>query len=530
MTGMLEPDAPLLPVANAISDGEPVDWPAVESSAGEEAERALVRDLRVVAEIVALHRRLAPLPDVAAATIMDELVEESARSGSPRDPSVPMAGQSHLPAWGHLQLVELVGGGAFGEVYRARDPRLDRDVALKLLRRRESAQPRASAVVDEGRLLARVRHPNVITVYGADRIQGHVGVWMEFIQGRTLEQDLQARGPFAPEEVAGIGVDVCRALEAVHRAGLLHRDVKAQNVMREPDARIVLMDFGAGREDDAAGAASDLAGTPLYLAPEIFSGGVASAQSDLYSLGVLLYRLLTGSYPVAGRTLADVRAAHARGDRGSLREARPEVPRKLAEYIERALAHDPAERFAGAAAMEAALTTLVEPSRSPPRLWIAGVAAALMAVVAIATAAALRNRASPLSRAGGPPTFHRVEGFSKDVFMTGIASFDGCYVPFTESTAGDLAVLELATGKRRRLTNNVSWEKSGDYATYSIVSVDSTQVAYSWTHKDGPDDVRIIGIEGGAPRVLFSDPQAAGLQVTDWSRDGKYLLIGHGAG
>ena len=158
---------------------------------------------------------------------------------------------------------------------------------------------------------------------------------------------------------------------------------------------------------------------------------------------------------------------------------------------------------------------------------MAGVAAALIAVVAIATAAVLRNRASPLSRAGGPPTFHRVEGFSEDIFITGIPSFDGRYVPFSESTAGDLAVLELATGTRRRLTNNVSWDKSGDYAMYSIVSADGTQVAYSWAHKDGSYDVRIIGIDGGAPRVLFSDPQAADLQVADWSRDGKYLLVGY---
>ena len=146
-------------------------------------------------------------------------------------------------------MLERVGEGAFGEVYRAWDTRLDREVALKLLRRQDwSHAGDASAVIDEGRMLAQVRHPNVVTVHGADRIAGRVGLWMEFIHGRTLEQLLHERGPFGAGEATLIGLDVCRALSAVHRAGLLHRDIKAQNVMREDGGRIVLMDFGTGLE------------------------------------------------------------------------------------------------------------------------------------------------------------------------------------------------------------------------------------------------------------------------------------------
>ena len=170
-------------------------------------------------------------------------------------------------------------------------------------------------VIEEGRLLAKVRHDNIVTVHGAERIDERVGVWMELVRGRTLEEELIVRGPFPPEEVAAIGIDVCRALAAVHRAGLIHRDVKAQNVMREPEGRVVLMDFGTGLDRADSTETTGLAGTPLYLAPEVIEGGAATVQSDLYSVGVLLYRLATGDFPIEGRTLRDVRREHAEGTR-----------------------------------------------------------------------------------------------------------------------------------------------------------------------------------------------------------------------
>ena len=122
---------------------------------------------------------------------------------------------------------------------------LAREVAVKLLRRAPPAVVE-SAVMEEGRLLARVRHPNVVTVYGADTRDGVVGLWMEFISGRTLSEIVRSQGVFGPREATLIAVDVCRALAAVHAAGLVHGDIKAQNVMREAGGRIVLMDFGAG--------------------------------------------------------------------------------------------------------------------------------------------------------------------------------------------------------------------------------------------------------------------------------------------
>ena len=145
-------------------------------------------------------------------------------------------------------------------------------------------------------------------MYGADEHDGRVGLWTEFVRGESLDAvGRSAHGPLGAREAALVGLDVCRALAAVHGAGLVHRDVKAQNVMREAGGRIVLMDFGTGAE--IAGAHARLAGTPLYLAPEIFAGEPAtSLQSDIYSVGVLLFYLVTGAFPGDGRIDGPARA------------------------------------------------------------------------------------------------------------------------------------------------------------------------------------------------------------------------------
>ena len=270
---MLPSEQLLDDLAGAVLDGGDVDWTTAESSADADI-RPLVQHMRLVASVAEVHRQ-----------------------------ALPGDGET----WGHLQLLERVGQGAFGEVFRAWDTRLDREVALKLLP--ASPDPdRGGVIIREGRLLARVRHPNVVTIHGAERIGERVGLWMEFVHGRTLEDLLKSGRAFTPDEVAHIGVEIARAVAAVHAAGLLHRDVKAQNVMQADDGRIVLMDFGTGRELDDDGQA--LAGTPLYLAPELFSVGAATAASDVYSLGVLLFHLLTGSYPVREATLGELHRAH----------------------------------------------------------------------------------------------------------------------------------------------------------------------------------------------------------------------------
>src|SRR5205085_158987 len=244
-----------------------------------------------------------------------------------------------LFTWGSLRVLELIGSGAYGDVYRAWEPSVDREVALKLLRPNASRGGTPSeALVKEGQLLARIRHANVVAVYGAMRLEDRVGIWGELLHGRTLDEMVRLNGPMSAQE-AGIVVDaVCRALSAVHRAGLLHRDIKAQNVMREAGGRIVLMDFGLGRELALTGPGLELAGTPAYLAPELFRGEPASVQSDIYSVGVLLFHLVTGRFPVESDSMAALSAQHAKGDRIRLQDLRSDLSASFAQVVERALA------------------------------------------------------------------------------------------------------------------------------------------------------------------------------------------------
>jgi TolB-like protein/Tfp pilus assembly protein PilF len=328
--------ARLIALAEAVADGTKIDWADAEASV-DPADADLVRELRLLAGVADVHR---PRPESA-----------SLPSHHHRD----LAGT----IWGPLRLQEQVGVGNFGAVYRARDSRLARDVALKLLHSPPGAES-ASSIVEEGRLLARVRHPHVISVYGADRFGDQIGIWMEFIQGRTLETVLRYDGPLGAREAALIGIDLCGALAAVHAQGLVHRDVKTQNVMREDGGRVVLMDFGAGSESSLS--SERQAGTPVYMAPELFEGGRATPRSDIYSLGVLLFRLVTGEYPVNGRMAADVEEAHARRARRYLRDLRPDLPGPFVNAVERALAVDPRARFESAGAMEQSLATALLPA------------------------------------------------------------------------------------------------------------------------------------------------------------------------
>jgi serine/threonine-protein kinase len=259
--------------------------------------------------------------------------------------------------WGALELRRKIAGGRFGTVYLAWDPALERDVALKVLH----AAGRSQAVVQEGRLLARVRHPNVVTVYGIEEYGGTVGLWMEWVDGLTLTEVVAGQGVLGGHEASLLGIDVCRAVAADHKAGLLHRDIKAQNVMRESGGRIVLMDFGAGaiRSADSLAEPQKI-GTPLYLAPELFAGHPATIARDISSVGVLLYHLTTGRYPVEGGTFDAIADAHAHRRPTPVGERRPDLPPALVHVIDEALALDPARRHRSAWAMEHALLEVAE--------------------------------------------------------------------------------------------------------------------------------------------------------------------------
>jgi TolB-like protein/tRNA A-37 threonylcarbamoyl transferase component Bud32/Tfp pilus assembly protein PilF len=380
----------LVDLAASVADGTSVDWGTAESSAGDR-DRRLIRHLRLVSDVAEMYRSL---PETDGAPPEEE---EQAYSG---------------PKWGRLVLLDRIGEGTSSEVYRAWDPELQREVALKLLKV-DGADAEASRwrLLGEARRLARVRHPHVVIVFGADRRDDRVGLWMELVKGATLDDIVRKNGPLGAREAALVGLDLCGALAAVHAAGLAHRDLKAQNVMRETGGRIVLMDFGTGEELKHAGAAR-LAGTPLYLAPEIFARKPASVASDLYSLGVLLFYLVTGKFPIAASTFEELARAHQRRESRRLRDLRPDLPHAYVQVVERALNHDPALRYESAGGMEAALRQALEktpvavaPPPAPARRtwpWVAA-AAAIVAVIGTAITVVREPGAPPPAATAAVP-------------------------------------------------------------------------------------------------------------------------------
>jgi tetratricopeptide (TPR) repeat protein/tRNA A-37 threonylcarbamoyl transferase component Bud32/TolB-like protein len=376
----------LVALASSIADGEPIDWAQAEASAGDEHERELIRRLKVIASIGDVHRSAddldeprskvvgrirpstpPPTPSSPPSSILPHTMVQEAPSPAAGGPgSQPASADATPPVrttserWGPLELRDRVGAGVFGEVYRAYDHQLQREVAVKLLRTgSRSADLLASKVLHEGRLLARVRHRNVVTVHGVEAHGDRVGLWMEYLRGCTLEELLDRQGAFSGREAALIGQDLCRALAAVHGAGLLHRDIKAQNVIREEGGRVVLMDFGTGLllDNEEAVRSAPIAGTPLYLAPEVLNGRDASPASDVYSVGVLLFHLVTGTYPYAVRSLAELRDAQRKGDRKRLQDLRPDLPEGFVQVVDRAMEADPAARYQSAGAFQQGLSS-----------------------------------------------------------------------------------------------------------------------------------------------------------------------------
>ncbi|MBV8205627.1 MAG: tetratricopeptide repeat protein [Acidobacteria bacterium] len=291
----------------------------------------------------AIHRALDPVPEKRFPTIrtmlramgLTEATASLEGAGRP-------ARETETRQWGNFQLLQRLGSGSFGEVYRAWDPVLEREVALKLLKPHGlELDEQYAAIVAEARAIARVRHPNIISVYGVDRREGRVGFWSDYVRGQTLDDFVATHGPCTAIQAAEMAADLCDALTAVHQAGLLHRDIKANNAMRADGGRVLLMDFGLSQELRFAGG---FAGTPPYMAPELHAGLAASVQTDIYAMGVLLLFLCTGGYPL-----------RESGQSGREIELPPAVSVALQQVVRKATSPDPQHRYPSAANMGSAL-------------------------------------------------------------------------------------------------------------------------------------------------------------------------------
>ena len=411
----------LVRLAGAVADGERIDWDRELDESPPEL-RGKIRRLRVAETIRGVYRSLGGAEDPYSAEVEVE-------------PATPLR-------WGPLRVLERLGGGACGEVFRAHDPTLQREVALKLLHAALAHGDESDErFLEEARRLARIRHPNVLVVHGAARHDGRVGLWTDLLEGKTLEQCLVQQGPFGAREAALVGIDLCRALAAVHAAGLVHRDVKTSNVMRERGGRIVLLDFSSGTDREGR-TRTTMLGTPFYMAPELFDGRDSGIAADIYSLGVLLYRLVTGRFPLEARRYSELREAHRSGERTPLRDLRPDLPTAFVQTVERALSPDPRERQAGAGEMEKDLAASLD-SSTPADETGGGPFLRRRVVVAALAAASLLAVAIGLWRfIGGPEPFE----VNASLFRVG-EEIDERLTPGATVAPGDSLFLEITGSK-----------------------------------------------------------------------------------
>lgn len=269
--------------------------------------------------------------------------------------------------FGPYRIVAPLGAGGMGEVYRAHDPRLGRDVAVKLLPASMGDAPDAiERLKREARAVAALSHPGIVTVHDIGEQDGQVYVVTEVLEGDTLRQRL-ARGPLPWRDAIDLAAAIARALAAAHGRGIVHRDLKPENVIVTTTGEVKLLDFGVAKHlrpaTDAshAGTTLDLTapgaavGTLAYMAPEQLEGRDVDHRADHFALGLVLYELVTGRHPFHGRTGPEVAAAILRDTPPPLSAVHPPVPAGLARVTARCLARDPAQRYAATADLALAL-------------------------------------------------------------------------------------------------------------------------------------------------------------------------------
>ena len=256
------------------------------------------------------------------------------------------------------ELLNEIGSGGFGRVYRARDLGLEREVAIKVLHPQLTADP---GVMErfrrEAQLAARLRHPNIVSVYDIQSRAGLQWYVMEFVPGANVAQLVKKEGPFPIQKTTRLLFEALSALEHAHALGLVHRDIKPENMLIEPDGRLRITDFGlalALRGERFAGATSR-SGTPQFAAPEQLLGERVEQRADLYSLGVVAYFTLLGRPPFEGTTPEAILAKQTVDALPSLREARPDVSREFEEVLRHTVVCDPSLRYPTAGALRQAL-------------------------------------------------------------------------------------------------------------------------------------------------------------------------------
>ncbi len=444
---------------------------------------------------------------------------------------------------GAYEILGAIGSGGMGDVYRARDTRLGRDVALKFLPDDLAADPDWRARFDrEARALAALNHPGIVSIYAIETEGGQPFIAMECVEGRVLT-DVIPKGGLPLDRLLAMATQIASAVAAAHAHGIVHRDLKPANVMVGPRDVVKVLDFGLAKALDANASrataetvaqAQDLTGegrilgTVAYMSPEQAEGRSVDERSDIFSLGVLLYEMAVGERPFKGDTSLSVLSAILRDTPRPLLEVNPSLPRELARVVRRCLAKDPDDRYQSAADLRSDLDDLRQASQSgelrlpasipgtskaPSRRWT------LAAGVAVAALSGLAGVAWRGFSGAAVPAVPRMT-FSRLTLLNGVAqqpmiSPDGKWVVYVSSVSGNPDIyLQSTTGQTA-----INLTKDSPAAdSMPAFSADGERIAFR-SERDG-GGLFVMGRTGESVRRLTK----SGLQPV-WFPDGRRLAF-----
>jgi TolB-like protein/Tfp pilus assembly protein PilF len=471
---------------------------------------------------------------------------------------------------GRFAIERELGHGGMASVYLARDLKLGRLVAVKVLRPDLAAALGAERFLREIQIAANLSHPHIVQLYDSAEVEGQLLYVMPFIEGESLRQRLDREGPLAVSEAVAIATGVAGALDYAHHQGIVHRDIKPENILLHTGQAMVT-DFGIARAVDAAadsGAGATaltstgvLIGTPLYMSPEQVVGDPVDARTDVYALGCVLYEMLTGTPPYTGTTAQAVLARHAVEPVPSVRSHRPEVPVAVERTVAKALAKTPAERFSSAAELRQALTGAA-PAPRPRRSFLHGhgrLAVSILTVLVLAGAfwTAFRRKAAAgvpsvavlpfANQSGSADDDYFAEGITVEL-INALGRVPGLHVTGrTSAFALPRTGLDSKTiGQRLNaaLLLEATVQRAGDRVRVTAELIDAASGIVKWSDSYSQEVRDILSVEDSISQAIVSALRiqlvgghrslvargTANPEAHDLYLKGRYFLNQRGAG
>ncbi len=439
---------------------------------------------------------------------------------------------------GSYEIFSSLGSGGMGEVYRAKDPKLEREIAIKVLPPEMASSERLSRFEREAKAVAALNHPNIVHVYSVEEVEGVHFITMELVQGKTLSELIPKKG-LSLNKFFELAIPLADAVSAAHQKGIIHRDLKPDNLMQDEEGRLKILDFGlakwrqelleAGRSElptQAATGEGRILGTVAYMSPEQAEGKSVDHRSDIFSIGIILYEMATGQRPFTGETAASVLSSIIKETPPSVTEVNPALPSLLWRIIRRCLAKDPSRRYQSSLDVrneleelkgELASGELVEgavvPKRSPVTKWLVAVTVTMAVALAGALAYFLREAPSAGLRFTNPIQITSAAGVEDSPTW----SPDGERLAFESDESGndDIWVAQLGGGGAvNRTVARVQEDRSPSW------SPDGSQIGFF-----SGTDVFVMPAVGGPPRKVYAPDSADVTFGVDWSADGAELAV-----